>query len=116
MLLAEHRVLPLERLQPLDLPAAPPFNDPPPGSALEDPVPRFFSPARQHEGMDIQGIGYRLHLHPRHPAELHRRQLEVHAVAMNLLRADRPTHSTPPSVSRKCLLYRGRFSRDAVVR
>src|SRR5205814_8704765 len=98
MLLAEHRVLALERLQPLDLPRAPPFHDTPPRSALEDPVPRFFPPARQHEGVDIQRVGDRLHLHARHATELHRGQLELDAIAVNLLGA-RSTHSTPPSVS-----------------
>src|SRR5688500_10932549 len=60
--------------------------------------------------MDIQGLGHRLHLHPGHVAELHRGQLELDAVAVNRLRSNRFGHSTPPSVSRKCLLYRGRFT------
>src|SRR5215813_2055639 len=99
MLLPEHRVLAPERLQPLDLTSTPPFHDPPPSPAFEDPLPRFLPPARQHEGMDVQRVGDRLDLHPWHPAEFHRRQLELHTVAMHLLRANRPAHSTPPSVS-----------------
>jgi len=43
MFLAEHRVLALERLQPLDLTSAPPFHDAPPRSASEDPVPVLLS-------------------------------------------------------------------------
>jgi hypothetical protein len=50
MLLTEHRVLALERLQPLDLTGLPPFHHAPPRSALEDPVPRLFPPAGEHEG------------------------------------------------------------------
>lgn len=99
MLLAEHRVLTLEALQALDFPGAPPLHDAPPGSALEDPVPRFFPPTRQHEGVDVQRIGDRLDLHARHVAELHRRQLELDAIAVHLLRANRSAHQTPPSVS-----------------
>ena len=98
MLLTEHRVLALERLQPLDLTGLPPFHHAPPRSALEDPVPRLFPPAGEHEGVDVQRVGDRLHLYPGHPAELHRRQLEFHAVAMHLLEAWL-AHSTPPSVS-----------------
>src|SRR4029450_2300708 len=99
MLLPEYRVLALERLQSLDLTRTPPFHNTSPRSAFEDPLPCFFPPPRQHEGVDVQRVGNRLDLHPRHPAELHRRQLEFHAVAMHLLRANRPAHSTPPSVS-----------------
>src|SRR5437867_7091087 len=98
MFLAEHRVLALERLQPLDLTSAPPFHDAPPRSASEDPVPCFFPPARQHEGVDVQRVVDRLHLHARHATELHRGHLELDAIEVNLLRA-RSTHSTPPSVS-----------------
>ena len=35
--------------------------------------------------MDVEGVGHRLNLDPRYVAELHRRQLEFNAVAMNLL-------------------------------
>ena len=98
MLLAEHRVLALERLQPLDLTSAPPFHDARLRSTLEDSVPRFFPPAGQHEGMEVEGVGYCLHLDPRQVAQLHGRQLEFNAVAMNLPEAWL-THSTPPSVS-----------------
>ncbi len=81
MLLAEHRVLPLKRLEPLDLPGPPPFHDASSCSALEDPVPHFLPPPGQHEGVDVQRVGDRLHLHTRHAAELHRRQLELGAIA-----------------------------------
>src|SRR5574341_1737457 len=97
MLLAEHRVLALERLQPLDLASRTRVD--PPRSPPQHPLARLFPPPREHERMDIQSVGHRLHLHPGHTAELHRRQLEVHTVAVNLLRASRSAHSTPPSVS-----------------
>src|SRR5215468_1801409 len=99
MLLPEHRVLPLEGLQAFDLTGTSPVHDAPRGSTLEDPVPSFLPPPRQHDGMDVQGVGHRLHLHPRHAAQLHGRHLELDTVAMNLLRPDPSTHLTPPSVS-----------------
>src|SRR5262249_15845133 len=99
MLLPEHRVLALERLQPLDLTSTPPFHDPPPSPAFEDPLPRFLPPARQHEGIHVQRVSDRLALHPSHPPTFRRRSLGLHTVAMHLLRANRPAHSTPPSVS-----------------
>src|SRR5712692_5554760 len=99
MLLAEHRVLTLEGLQALDLTSTPPLDDASPGSALQEPAARLLSPAREHEGVNVQRVGDRLDLHPRHAAQLHGRQLELHTVALNLLRPDWSTHLTPPSVS-----------------
>src|SRR5437016_1779340 len=69
-----------------------------PRPALEHAVAHFLSPARQHEGMDVEGVGHRLNLDSRHVAELHSRQFEFNAVAMNLLEAWL-AHSTSPSVS-----------------
>ena len=62
MLLAQHRVLTLERLQPLELaprPRSDPWGPPP-----QHPVARLLPPPREHDGMNIQGLGRRLHLHP----------------------------------------------------
>lgn len=99
MLLAEHHVLALERLQAPDLAGAPPLDDAPPGSAPEEPVARFLPPARQHEGVDVQRVGDRLDLHPEHATELHRRQLELDAVVVNLPRTDRSPHPDTSRVS-----------------
>jgi len=68
------------------------------GPALEDAVTHFLAPPRQHEGVDVECVGDRLNLHPGHAAKLHRRELELDAVAVDLLRAG-SAHSTPPSVS-----------------
>src|SRR6266508_1641878 len=99
MLDLEHRVLALKGLEPVNLTAAPRRNLHALGSAPEDAVAHLFPPARQHERMDVQRFGYGLHLYPWHPAELHGRQLELDAIAMHLLRPNRSTHQTPPSVS-----------------
>src|SRR5919197_2305860 len=110
MLLLQQRVLTLEDLQPLDLARRPRRTVDSLHSAPEVPVTGLLPPAREHEGMDVQGIGDRLHLHPRHAAQLHGHQLELNNVVVHLPRTERSAHQTPPSVSQKCLLYRGRFS------
>jgi hypothetical protein len=48
--------------------------------------------------MDVEGVGDGLDFDPRHMAELHSRQLELGAVAMDLPQAWL-AHATPPSVS-----------------
>lgn len=64
MRLPEHRVLPLEPLQPPDLARAPPVAYTPRCPAPEGPLACFLPPPRQHEGMNLQGIGHCLYLHP----------------------------------------------------
>src|SRR5688572_18343157 len=82
----EHRVLALERLELLDLARPPRFDRAALWPALEDAITHFLAPPRQHEGVDVEGVGDRLHLHPGHAAKLHRRELELHTVTVDLLR------------------------------
>lgn len=56
------------------------------------PVARFLPPARQHDRMNVERLGDRLNLDVGHATEFHRRQLELYAVAMHLLRTDRSAH------------------------
>jgi|SRR5215467_7080949 len=98
MLFLEHRVIALEGLQGRELAPRSRWQGPTPYPALDHAVPDFLPPPREHEGMDVEGVGDGLDLDPRHMAELHSRQLELGAVAMDLPQAWL-AHSTPPSVS-----------------
>lgn len=98
MLFLEQRVLALEGLQLLDLARRARWELHASRPPLEDAIAHFLSPARQHDGMDVEGIRDRLNLDPGHLAELHGRQFEFNAVAVNLPEAWL-AHSTPPSVS-----------------
>src|SRR5437867_9668230 len=74
----------LKRLKPADLPWRGQLH----GHSLpaEDPVTHFLPPPRQHERMNVERGGHRLHLHPALPAEAHRGQLELRTVFLDLLR------------------------------
>jgi hypothetical protein len=98
VLFLQQRVLALKRLELLELPRRSRGDVYPSRTAPEDAVAHFLAPARQHERMDVEGIGDGLHLDPRHVAQLHGRQFEFNAVAMNLL-GPWLAHATPPSVS-----------------
>ena len=88
----------LEGLQGLELTRRSQWHVPMRYPALDHSVPDFLPPAREHERMDVEGIGYCLDLDPGHVAELYSRQLELGAVAVDLPQAWLP-YSTPPSVS-----------------
>ena len=79
LLLLQERMCLLERLQLFDLPHRSGGRRRVSPSA-EDPVARILPPLGQHEGMDLQRIGDRLHLHPGLPTQSDRRQLELVAV------------------------------------
>jgi len=64
MLGLEHRMFPLEGLQPLDLTYTAGVDLNSFGSPAQKTLAGFLPPARQHEGMDIQGLGHGLHLDP----------------------------------------------------
>ena len=98
VLFLQQRELTLQRLELLELPRRSCRQVYPSRSASEYAVADFLAPARQHKGMDVEGIGDRLYLDPRHVAQLHGRQFEFNAKAMNLLGAWL-TLATPPSVS-----------------
>ena len=91
-------MLALQGLELIELPRGSRGEIHSPRSAFEHAIAHFLAPPRQHEGMDVEGVSDRLHLDPRQMAQLHGRQLEFNAVAMNL---PEPwlTHATPPSAS-----------------
>lgn len=99
MLGLQKRVLPLERLEPPQLPdrSSHPLHARHP--APQHTVADLFPPARQHERVIIQRRRHRLYLRPRDATQLHGRQREPGAVPVHLLRPDRSPHPTPPSVS-----------------
>src|SRR5262245_23735440 len=74
----------------------------------QTPFPELLPPPRQHERVDVERVGDRLHLDPWPMTQLHRRALELDPVLLRLLRA-RSAHLTPPLVRWKCLLYRGKI-------
>src|SRR5439155_1439781 len=71
MLLLQKRMGALERLEPSDPPRR---RQPHHGHALpaQHAVPRLLPPPRQHERMNVERGGDRLHPHPTLPAEAHR--------------------------------------------
>ena len=74
-------------------------------------VARFLPPPRQHERVNLQRVGHRLHLDARQLTELHSLEFELQAVLTDFHRTQRRGIQTPPSVRRKCLLYRGKIWR-----
>jgi hypothetical protein len=98
VLFLEHRVFAFEDLELLDLARCSRRDVHPSSSPREHPVTHLLAPARQHEGMDVEGIGHGLHFHPWHVTQLHRREFEFNAVAVHLFEAWL-AHATPPSVS-----------------
>jgi len=61
VLFLQQRVLTLQRLELFELARRSRGHHHPPRSAPEHAVSHFLSPARQHEGMDVEGVGDRLH-------------------------------------------------------
>src|SRR5215470_3211468 len=98
MLFLEQRVIAFESLQSLELARRSRWQVPTPYPPRDLSVLEIRPPPREHEGMDVEGVGHGLDLDPRHMAELHSRQLELGAVAMDLPQAWL-AHVTPPSVS-----------------
>src|SRR6266705_1031329 len=84
MLLLQERMRALERLEPTDLPRRGHLHRPP--LPAEDPGAHFLPPPRQHERMNVERGGHRLHLHTTLPTEAHRGQLELGAVFLDFLR------------------------------
>src|SRR2546426_3682182 len=84
MLLLQERMRALERLEPTDLPRRGHLHRPP--LPPEDPGAHFLPPPRQHERMNVERGGHRLHLHTTLPTEAHRGQLELGAVFLDFLR------------------------------
>src|SRR3989442_13528855 len=80
MLLLQERMRALERLEPTDPPRRGHLPRPP--LPAEDPGAHFLPPPRQHERMNVERGGHRLHLHTTLPTEAHRGQLELGAVRM----------------------------------
>ena len=77
MLLLQQRMRPLQRLQPLQLPGrGHPHRRGHRNATPQHPLPGFLTPLRQHEGMDLQGIGYVL---PQDPVQL----TQLHALSLN---------------------------------
>src|SRR5438034_10468592 len=101
MLLLQKRMVATERLESADLPRRRQAYH---GHALptQQAVPRLLPPPRQHERMNVERGGDRLHLHPTLPAEAHRSQLKLGTVFLDLLRTG-ARHKTPPVVRWKCL-------------
>src|SRR6266568_1370382 len=84
MLLLQKRMGALERLEPSDLPWRGHLHRHP--LPAQDPIAHGLPPPRQHERMNVERCGHRLHLHPALPAEAHRGQLELRTVFLDLLR------------------------------
>src|SRR5215471_5036378 len=80
------------------------------GLRSQAPFPKLLPPARQHERVDVEGLGDGFHLNAWSVTQLHGRALELDPVLLRLLRA-RSAHLTPPIVRWKCLLYRGKIPR-----
>jgi len=81
MLLLEHRVLPLQCLQSLHLAGGRYLHRC--GQRYAAPqhaVARFLPPPRQHERVDLQGVGHGLHFDAWQLTELHRLELELQTV------------------------------------
>src|SRR6266853_4068336 len=84
MLLLQERMGALEGLEPADLSRRGQLHRPP--LPAEDPVAHCLPPPRQHERVNVERRGHRLHLHPALPAEAHRGELELRTVFLDLLR------------------------------
>ena len=100
-------MLPLERLEPLQLPPRRGAHRPGPRPA-QPPFPRFLAPPRQHEGVNVQGGRHRLYRNPRLATETYGRAFELEAVPLDLLNAG-SSHGHLPLVRGKCLPNRGRI-------
>src|SRR5688572_366699 len=83
MLLLQQRVRPLKRLQALELPHLRWLHRGYPTRPPKIAVAHFFAPPRQHEGMNIQGVGHRLDLDALQLTQFHRLALELQAVTMH---------------------------------
>ena len=83
MLLLQQRVRTLKRLQALELPHFRWLHRGYPKQPPKIAVAHFFPPPRQHEGMNIQGVGHRLDLDALQLTQFHRLALELQAVTMH---------------------------------
>src|SRR5256885_1324559 len=90
----------LELLQPTDL-ARRRHVDRRPMLPPQLPLAHLLPPPREHERVNVEGRGNRLHLYPALPTQPHGGELELRTVFLNLLRT-RPGHSTLPSVRGRC--------------
>src|SRR6185312_5978509 len=77
-----------------------------PESLNQLPFARKLAPPRQHEGMNVQRIGYILDSGTRGVGQPNRRPLELQRVLADLLGSLSGWHWTPLVVSPRCLLYR----------
>ena len=90
MLLLQQRVRPLKRLQALELPHLRWLHRRHSTRPSKMAVAHFFPPSRQHEGINIQGVGHSLDLDALQLTQFHRLALELQAVTMNFLGLARP--------------------------
>ena len=75
----------LQLLQSPNLPHEPRFGCPwcrPEGREPEPALPKLLPPARQHERVNVERLGDRLHVDPRAVTELDGRAFERHAVLL----------------------------------
>src|SRR5580765_1589643 len=83
MLLLQQRVRTLKRLQALELPHLRWLYRRHPTRPSKIAVAHLLAPPRQHEGMNIQGVGHGLHFDALELTQFHRLALEFQAVTMN---------------------------------
>src|SRR6266568_821651 len=100
----------LELLEPADLSRR---GDMDRRSALpsQTPLTHGLPPPRQHERVNVERRGDRLHLHATLSTQAHSGELELRTVFLNLLRTG-SWHRHLPLVRWKCLQNRGRFPRQ----
>src|SRR5881296_4160579 len=98
----------LERLEATDLACWGHLHGRCPAPAQHS-VAHGLPPPRQHERMNVEGRGHRLHLHPPLTTQPHRSELELRTVFLNLLRTG-PRHRHPRLVrSKKVQEYSAEF-------
>src|SRR5881392_3787468 len=97
----------LERLEATDLACGWHLHGRCPAPAQHS-VAHGLPPPRQHERMNVEGRGHRLHLHPPLTTQPHGGELELRTVFLNLLRTGRGI-DTPGLLGRSVYKSEGGF-------